>query len=99
MNSGLKTFGWRLSATLNDRPASTSLRTSTITAFSFLTSVCSSSTNSARRIVMPDDTIVASWREKTARSLSVIRSNSVMLISRERCFSAISRITRPRARS
>ena len=48
---------------------------------------------------MPDDTMVASWREKIARSLSVIRSNSVMLISREECFSAISRITRPRARS
>ena len=48
---------------------------------------------------MPDDTMVASWREKIARSLSVIRSNSEMLISREECFSAISRITKPRDRN
>ena len=48
---------------------------------------------------MPEETIVESWREKIARSLSVIRSNSVRLSSRELCFSAISRITRPRERS
>ena len=48
---------------------------------------------------MPDDTIVASWREKIARSVSLMRSKTAMLISRERCFSAMSRTISPRALS
>ena len=48
---------------------------------------------------MPEETIVASWREKTARSLSLIRSKRSTLRLSEPPFSAISRITRPRERS
>ena len=68
-NSGLNTFGWRAIASLSDRPASTSLRTATIVSLRNLLSVCSSSTYSARRMLMPEEIIVASWREKIARSV------------------------------
>jgi hypothetical protein len=61
-NSGLKILGWRSRASDSGRPASTSLRTLTIVSLSRSFSVCASSTYSARRIVMPELTMTASWR-------------------------------------
>jgi hypothetical protein len=96
MNSGLKIFGWRPSASLSGSPASTSLRTAISTSLSFSFSICSSSTNRERRIVMPEETIVASWREKIDSSVSVTRWNRLMLSAETLRFSAISRTISPR---
>ena len=63
------------------------------------TSVCSSSTYSARRIVMPEVTIVASWREATARSFGLTRAKSSTLSSFERYLCAMSTTIRPRSLS
>ncbi len=83
-NSGLKTLGWRSSESDRGRPASTSLRTSTRTSVSVSFSVWASSTYSARRIVMPELTIVESWRVMTVRSADLIRLTKSMLISLRR---------------
>ena len=60
MNSWLNTFGCRAIASLSGRPASTSLRTATIVSLRNLLSVCSSSTYSARRMLIPEEIIVES---------------------------------------
>src|SRR5919206_1192174 len=98
-NSGEKTFGWRSSASDSGRPASTSLRTLTIVSASGLDSVCASSTYSARRIVMPELTIVASWRVMIVRSSALTLSRNARLISLDACLSAMSRTISPRALS
>ena len=92
----LNTFGWRAIASLSDSPASTSLRVATIVSFSILLSVCSSSTYSARRMLIPEEIIVASWRANTASSVALTLSKKVRLISREECLSAMSSTTSPR---
>ncbi len=46
---------------------------------------------------MPEVIIVASWREKTARSAALTLSMKASLISLEACLSAISRTISPRA--
>ena len=45
---------------------------------------------------MPEDTIVESWRDMTARSCSLTRCRKSSLISLELCLSEISRTTMPR---
>ena len=95
-NSGEKIFGWRSSASESGRPASTSLRTAITALVSILFSVCASSTYRARRIVMPDWTIVASWRVRTARSVALSLLKISRLISRDLCLSLMSRTISPR---
>ncbi len=48
---------------------------------------------------MPEVTIVASWREATARSLAFTRANSSRFSSLERYLWAMSMTTRPRSLS
>ena len=48
---------------------------------------------------MPEVTIVASWREATARSVALTRAKSSMLSSLERYLSAMSMTIRPRSLS
>jgi hypothetical protein len=50
-------------------------------------------------IAMPEDTIVASWREATARSLALTLLNSSRLSSFERYLWAMSTTTSPRSLS
>src|SRR5437588_1264996 len=97
--SGPNTLGWRSNASDRGRPASTSLRAPTSVLISSLFLVCSSSTYSARRMVMPEPTIVASWRVRTATSWALIRCRMSRLISREECLSAMSSTISPRALS
>ena len=59
-------------------PASTSARMSVITAASFLLGVCSSRTYRQRSIERPELTMVANWREKTVRSLDLMRPPMVI---------------------
>ena len=59
-------MGCRDIESLSDSPASTSLRTATIVSFRNLLSVCSSSTYRERRMLIPEEIIVESWREKIA---------------------------------
>ena len=97
--SGPNTLGWRAIASDRSRPASTSCRTPAIASRSTFDPVCVSSTCSARIIDMPEVTIVASWREATARSLAFTRENSSMFSSFERYLCAMSTTTRPRSLS
>ena len=69
----LKTLGCFSIASESAMPASTSARTSLITAASFLFGVCSSRTYRQRSIERPELTMVANWREKTVRSLALMR--------------------------
>ena len=92
----MNTFGWDSIALDSDMPASTSLRTCTIVSLRNLFSVCSSSTYSARKIDKPEVIIVASWREKTARSLAFTVFMKLSSISREACLSAMLSTIMPR---
>ncbi len=92
-------MGWRAIESLSDRPASTSLRTATIVSVRNLSSVCSSSTYSARRMLIPDEIMVESWREKIARSFALTRFMNESSISREECLSEMSRTISPRCLS
>src|ERR1019366_1406686 len=53
----------------------------------------------ARRMLMPEEIIVESWRAKTASSVALTRFMNASSISREECLSAMSRTIRPRCLS
>ena len=80
-------------------PASTSPRTFASVSLSRVLSLCSSSTVSARRIVMPEEIIVESCLVATASSLALTRLKSSTLSSLERYLWAISSTIRPRSLS
>src|SRR3954451_11821627 len=99
--SSLKIFGCRASASANEMPASTSMRTCVSASWSLSFSACSSSTYSARRSDMPDEIIVDSWRVATVSSCAFTRLKRAMMspTSLEPFFSTMSTTIRPLARS
>src|SRR6185312_11424592 len=80
------TFGCRSSASESSRPASTSWRTAVNVSRRSFDFVWFSRTYRDRRIVIPEVTIVESWRVATARSAGLTRAMMSTLSSLERYF-------------